>query len=92
MKDEANWEKVFDALHTRMTRMENIMHKMQAEYAISIGEIERFSSELSNTVGKIVEYAILDNARNIMKNQTDEVVKRVVEIVHNTYELSQEKV
>jgi len=79
-----------DSLHTRMTHMEKTMHNIQAEYAISIGKIERFASELSHTVRKIVESAILDNARNIMKNQTDEVVERVVEIVHSAYELSQE--
>ena len=79
-----------DILNKRVADMEKTMHDMQAEYAISIGKIERFASELSNTVKKIVESTILDNARKIMKNQTDEVVERVVGIVHSTYELSQE--
>ena len=78
-----------DILNKRVTHMEKTMHDMKEDYTVSTGKIERYASELDNTVRKIVKSAMMDNARKIMKNQTDEVVERVVKIVHSTYELSQ---
>ena len=62
---------------------------MKEDYTVSTGKIGRYAGELDSTVRKIVKSAMMDNAHMIMKNQTDEVVERVVEIVHSTYELSQ---
>ena len=89
-KESENQKTTLDSLNRRVTYMERSMNDMKEEYDISTGKIERFASELSNTVRELVESAIFNHARKILKNQTDEVVERVVEIVHSTYELSQE--